>query len=427
MVQTSAVYLIGRASRPVEPPPSPPSPLSPRSTAGSDCSVVDDLELDSDRFPEKEFDPPVGSEATRVHGAIHVLKTEATALQSVTQLYEIDPVARSGFDRAVAAITRHGGEKGKVVVIGVGKSGHIGRKLVATFNSLGVQATFLHPTEALHGDLGTISKHDTILFITFSGKTQELMSILPHIDHNLPQIILTSHIRPETCEMIERRKGMILLPAPIHEPEAKSFGLCAPTTSTTVALAVGDALAVVAGRELHSCVEAVFAKNHPGGAIGVANARRESHRSTITGRVEPKTIMDVCTPISEISTLDGCVNHSCAEVLRAGYSSKDGWVRVGNRLASPMRIRRLQSEDLMHLAGAVPDLLVPRQDMVALSSKTDMRRAQNMVRGLLESDGEEVVGEARFNKESVIAAVEGEEIVGVLELWLLLNMCEASQ
>ena len=88
--------------------------------------------------------------------AVHVLSTEAAALSCLTQLYAADPVARHGFCQAVDRIARSLNEHGKIVVCGVGKSGKIGQKLVATMNSLGLMSVFLHPTEAVHGDMGVI-------------------------------------------------------------------------------------------------------------------------------------------------------------------------------------------------------------------------------------------------------------------------------
>ena len=88
--------------------------------------------------------------------AVHVLSTEATALSSLARLYETDPVARSGFANAVTTISRSIHRGGKLIVSGIGKSGKIGEKLVTTMNSLGVLTVFLHPIEALHGDLGII-------------------------------------------------------------------------------------------------------------------------------------------------------------------------------------------------------------------------------------------------------------------------------
>ena len=272
------------------------------------CDPVEDLDLSNSQNNDFRRAAP---REDLLAGAVHVLNTEAITLQCLTQLYSTNRIAQEGFTRAVAAIARRRGDGraapvGKLVICGVGKSGHIGRKLVATFNSLGVQSSFLHPTEALHGDLGQIGTHDTLLLVTFSGKTPELLALLPHVDPSLPLIVLTSHTRPSDCELIVRArtraasiKGpgdgelgppIVLLPAPVHEPETISFGVPAPTSSTTAALSVGDALAIVASRELlarnhgwgghgnekEPCpavgagagVAAVFARNHPGGAIG---------------------------------------------------------------------------------------------------------------------------------------------------------------
>ncbi|KAH0436666.1 sis domain-containing protein [Colletotrichum camelliae] len=206
----------------------------------------------------------------RLEGAIHVLRTEANALQALTQLYSSERVCRDGFFRSIEVLTRHRDHRGKVVFIGVGKSGWIAKKLTATFSSLGLPAVFLHPTEALHGDLGIIGDYDTLIMITFSGKTPELMLLLPHLNKNCPLILLTSPTRMETCEIAKARPDLILLPAPIPESEKETFGVSAPTTSTTMAIAVGDALAYVASKEMYSSVSNVFAKNHPGGAIGQA-------------------------------------------------------------------------------------------------------------------------------------------------------------
>lgn len=213
----------------------------------------------------------------RLAGAVHVLRTEANALQALAVLYESSPVCRDGFSRAVDAITRHRhaghlvAAAAKVVFVGVGKSGWIAKKLVATFTSLGLPAVFLHPTEALHGDLGIVTDLDTIVMITFSGKTPELQLLLPHLRPACPLVLMTAPTTSDSCALARMRPDAILLPAPIPEPEAQSFGVSAPTTSTTMAIALGDALAFVASRETYpSGVAAVFGRNHPGGAIGQA-------------------------------------------------------------------------------------------------------------------------------------------------------------
>lgn len=121
-------------------------PLSPANISG----VMPTLPVTP---PATEADPEV--ERILVT-AVNVLSTEATALSYLSRLYATNPTARSGFVRAVEAITTTNLNEGKTIIIGVGKSGKIGKKLVATMNSLGLSASFMHPIEALHGDLGMV-------------------------------------------------------------------------------------------------------------------------------------------------------------------------------------------------------------------------------------------------------------------------------
>ncbi|KAI1380734.1 SIS domain-containing protein [Hypoxylon crocopeplum] len=405
-VHNSEVYLLGLTPRPTVPPPSPPSPSTPREAGPS--IAIDELCLDDvDGFE----DPVEASSLTnqRITGAIHVLTTEATALRNLTLLYKTDATATQGFDAAVEAITRHGSERGKLVIIGVGKSGHIGKKLVATFNSLGVPATFLHPTEALHGDLGKIGRYDTVLFITFSGKTPELLAVLPHLDVTLPVIVLTSHTQRDGCEIIRQRPDTILLPAPIHESETVSFGVSAPTTSTTVALALGDALAVVASQELHSTVTSVFAKNHPGGAIGQAFSK-------------PRQIRDLAVPLSEIPTWPKLDNEAYgADILKLGYDSQSGWARVGDAIVSPRRLKQLDIAHMTSRISSIPDLVVERGEWISIRADTRISQAAEWFREPLMSTD---YGETGCNPDSILAVIENEEIIGVLEAGELLDWQE---
>jgi D-arabinose 5-phosphate isomerase GutQ len=264
-------------------PLSPPTPAE--SPPVSVCGHIEPLDLEDEEEPGLPTPPGQTEDAlkTRVLDGVHVLRTQAEALARLAALFETHPESQYAFSEAVGAIVgasspqRHtGGGRGKLVICGVGKSGHIGKKLVATFQSLGIPAAFLHPTEALHGDLGLVGAHDAFLFVTFSGKTPELLLLLPHLPASVRVIVLTARTEPGSCELLRRRPDGILLPAPVHVTEVESFGVAAPTTSTTVALAVGDALAVAVGRELHSDMSAVFARNHPGGSIGADLALRGS-------------------------------------------------------------------------------------------------------------------------------------------------------
>lgn len=259
-------------------PLSPPTPAE--SPPVSVCDTIDPLDLDEDEKLAPRQAATVSQ--SRLLDGVHVLRTQAEALTRLAILYETHPESQHGFSQAVEAIVsasgrRHSrGSRGKLVICGVGKSGHIAKKLVATFQSLGVAAAFLHPTEALHGDLGLVGADDAFMFVTFSGKTPELLLLLPHLPASVRVIVLTARTEPGSCELLRWRPDGILLPAPVHVTEVESFGVAAPTTSTTVALAVGDALAMAVGRELHPDMSAVFARNHPGGSIGADLAIRDN-------------------------------------------------------------------------------------------------------------------------------------------------------
>ncbi|CAD6578922.1 MAG: hypothetical protein ASARMPREDX12_009019 [Alectoria sarmentosa] len=217
--------------------------------------------------------------------ALHVIRTERDALTQLESLYESDVIAQEGFANSVDAISTSIKSGGKLVVVGVGKSGKIGQKVVATMNSFGIRSAFLHPTEALHGDLGMIGENDTILIITFSGRTPELLNLLPYLPPEMALIAVTSHMGPSRCPLFESRSPhlSILLPAPIPISEVESFGVAAPTTSTTVSLALTDALAMAVARRLHLDPSAVFQGYHPGGAIGFSH-RASGSSSTNSGK-----------------------------------------------------------------------------------------------------------------------------------------------
>ena len=150
---------------------------------------------------------------------------------------------------------------GKLIITGVGKSGLVGAKMAATFASTGTSSFFLHPTEALHGDLGMISKGDTLLAISSSGESEELTKILPHIKRfDIPLIGLTSK-----KESSLGRYADVFLDISV-EKEACPLGI-APTTSTTLTMALGDALAVALMNH-RGFKEQDFASFHPGGALG---------------------------------------------------------------------------------------------------------------------------------------------------------------
>lgn len=151
--------------------------------------------------------------------------------------------------------------KGKVIVTGMGKSGHIARKMAATFASLGTSSFFLHPGEALHGDLGMIENNDLVIGISYSGESQEINNILPNIKIIGAKVIGITGNSNSTLA----KNSDILLDFPKFE-EACALKL-APTSSTTASMVMGDALAVIASK-LKNFQEYDFALFHPSGALG---------------------------------------------------------------------------------------------------------------------------------------------------------------
>ncbi|KAM3415376.1 hypothetical protein BST61_g8903 [Cercospora zeina] len=203
--------------------------------------------------------------------AVNVLRVEAEALARVAALYSTDKVAQQGLSAAQQAIVYSQSSQGKLLVCGVGKSAFIAQKLVATCKSLGIRASFLHACEAVHGDIGDVRVNDVLLFVSFSGKTMELLNVLPHVHRDVQVMAMSAQHHPRDCQLLRGIDNGILLPAPIHESEEASFGVKAPTTSTTVALAISDMLALTVADALHQGnTSEVFMRNHPGGAIGMS-------------------------------------------------------------------------------------------------------------------------------------------------------------
>ena len=190
------------------------------------------------------------------------------------------------FCDAVAAISQ---TTGSLIVIGIGKAGIIGQKLVATFASTGTPAHFLHPSEAIHGDLGRIQGNDTLLLLSYSGETEEITRLLSKFTAlDIPRIAITSSLNNTLA-----RQSSIVLPLGILH-EAGSLQL-APSTSTTAMLAIGDALALVTS-ELQQFTANDFAQFHPGGSLGRKLASvREVMRPLAECRVahQHQTIRDV--------------------------------------------------------------------------------------------------------------------------------------
>jgi arabinose-5-phosphate isomerase len=181
-----------------------------------------------------------------------ILHDEARALDALADSLGAD------FTRAVELIL---GASGKLIVGGLGKSGHVGRKIAATFASTGTTATFLHLAEAIHGDLGIAAKGDVAILISLSGKTAELEPVIDHLQAvGIPIIAITGNSNSPLGQAAE---APLVLP---HWPEVGPESV-APTTSTTMSLALGDALAMTVMRQ-KGFTRTDFGRLHPGGALG---------------------------------------------------------------------------------------------------------------------------------------------------------------
>ena len=181
-----------------------------------------------------------------------VLETEGQAL------LDLGAALGPSFSAAVEILSAAGG---RVIVTGMGKSGHIGRKIAATLASTGTPALFVHPAEASHGDLGMVTQNDAVLALSNSGETAELNDIVRYTRRfNIPLVTIVGR---DGSSLAENSDISIVLP---ESPEACPLGL-APTTSTTMTLALGDALAI-ALLERASFSSSNFQELHPGGSLG---------------------------------------------------------------------------------------------------------------------------------------------------------------
>jgi len=207
-----------------------------------------------------------------------VLQLEAQAI-----LQAAEKVKENQVQDLVAILRAVKKDQGQLIFCGVGKSGYIGQKLASTFCSLGLASHFLHPTEALHGDLGRVGKSDAIVFISNSGNTEEILKLIPFL--SVPK---------------ERRIGLL---GNMNSPLGKSCKLVfdcsvekeacknnqAPTTSSTLALAMGDAMAVIFEHLVDLSKEG-FAYNHPGGLLG------KSLRIKVSDIMVPRSKCPVLSP-----------------------------------------------------------------------------------------------------------------------------------
>lgn len=252
-----------------------------------------------------------------------VLKMETEALAGAAQRLG------EGFAHAVGLIT---GASGRVIVSGVGKSGLIARKIAATLTSTGTLATFLHPVESLHGDLGMVGENDVAILLSKSGESEELLTLLAHLRRfGVRTIALTGNMNSTLA-----RDCDAALDGGVRE-EACPHDL-APTTSTTVAMALGDALAVVI-LEQKGFQREDFARIHPGGSLGrklLLRVRDIMETDRLPLLAESDTIRDAVVPLARRR---GIVVVTDAESRIQGVFTAGDFTRVIEKDDTPFDVR----------------------------------------------------------------------------------------
>ncbi|CUM62715.1 uncharacterized protein PRCAT00000271001 [Priceomyces carsonii] len=197
------------------------------------------------------------------------LASENEALSNLVGQYRYDHFSQGNLTNSLEIMLQTVQRGGKIVFSGIGKSYKIAGKLVATSISLSISAALLHPSEALHGDLGMIGEKDCIIFVTASGNTPELLNLLPHIPE-VPVILLTCN-RVSKLSTLAQVRSLLLTELPKHLNEDSIHGVPAPTVSTTLSLVLADAtilalLEIIEDDSLER--KKLFSKRHPGGSIG---------------------------------------------------------------------------------------------------------------------------------------------------------------
>ncbi|MDN5627730.1 arabinose-5-phosphate isomerase [Epilithonimonas bovis DSM 19482] len=210
-----------------------------------------------------------------------------------TEINELTNLRNRLSDAFIKSVLTINESKGKLIVVGIGKSAHVANKIVATLNSTGTPSQFLHAAEAIHGDLGVVQKQDVVLCISYSGNSPEIVNLLPFLkEYSAALIGMTGN--PES--KLGKAADIVLN---THVDKEACPNKLAPTSSTTVQMALGDALAVCL-MELKDFKDTDFAKFHPGGILGKnLTAKVEQFVSQNKPEVSPESgIKDVIISVS---------------------------------------------------------------------------------------------------------------------------------
>ncbi|PPS43116.1 SIS domain-containing protein [Chroococcidiopsis sp. TS-821] len=283
---------------------------------------------------------------TYVLQVVELLKLEAEAITKAANRLQSEQV-----EKAVEILANC---RGKVVLAGVGKSGIVARKIAATLTSTGTLAVYLHPADALHGDLGIVTSDDVAMVLSNSGETDELVVMLPHLKaRQVPIIALVGNLRSTLA-----RNADVVMDAAVDK-EACPFNL-APTTSTTVALSIGDALAMTL-MQVKGLTPEGFALNHPAGRLGKRLTLRV--RDLMHSGVENPTVLPQASWIEVLTTISkgglGAVN------VVDNASRLLGIITDGDLRRLLQKSQNKDLESLSAIAMMTPNPVVVSPDLLA--------------------------------------------------------------
>lgn len=298
----------------------------------------------------------------------HTIHAEALALKHMEESLGEE------FVRAVETIFAC---RGKLIVTGMGKSGHIARKIAATLASTGTPSFFLHPAEAFHGDLGMISPDDVVLALSYSGETDEILKIVPFVHDNGNRLISMTGNASSTLA----RNSDVHLDIMVRK-EACILHL-APTSSTTAQLAMGDALAATL-MHMRGFTAMDFARLHPGGSLG--------RRLLMTvGNVMRTTNLPVVAPDCEAGEMIHTISRGGLGliVICDGQGKISGIVTDGDiRRAMESRQAEFFNIKAMDIATRNPKTIAPTAKLI----EAEKKMTQHKVNSLLVADGDKLVG-----------------------------------
>jgi arabinose-5-phosphate isomerase len=246
------------------------------------------------RLPARRTPPNPAAKKIRLGRGVEILRQSATAIHAIADSLDED---------FLVAVDKILSMRGCLIVCGIGKAGLVGRKLSATFASTGTRSHFLHPSEAVHGDMGCVGPTDVVLILSNSGSTEEVVRILPYLSRKAAGLIAMTS---SGNSPLARAADIALILPPCREACQHNL---APSTSTTSMLALGDALALVVS-EVRGFSMADFAELHPGGALGKRlTTVDEAMRSLTECRVSRCTtsVRDVLVEVAKPGRRTGAV------------------------------------------------------------------------------------------------------------------------